>query len=395
MQFNEAKQKIGAFFGPIADVEHVPLTEACGRVLARDIFSKVDVPSYEKSQMDGYAVISKDLHSASESSPVSLRCIEDIDAGITPAKALCRNCCSYVATGAPIPAGADAVVMLEDTVRKGQTIIAHKSLVQWENIMTKGYDLKEGDIIAKENTKLIPRHIGAISGTGTTTVPVFKRPKVAVFSTGNEIILPGESPLYGMTYDVNAAFLEAQLKELGCEVCNFGIARDEYDDIAEKLSAAKGYDVILLSAGVSKGHKDHVYDAVSSLGTVHVHGINVKPGKPTLFATIGSAKVFGLPGHPTSCYTIFNLLVKPNICSMAGSTISPVVSRYPSTKQLSVPKGRMQFLPVSLSDSGATPLFRGSGAISSFLNADGFAVLDENTEYVDVGDELEVYMIGG
>jgi molybdopterin molybdotransferase len=273
-------------------------------------------------------------------------------------------------------------------------IVVRAPAVPGQYIMQPGFDLKKGTLLWKRGTRITPRMVGIMAGAGIAHVPCVRRPSVAVLSTGNEIISAGYPPSYGKTYDANAPFLCASAQADGAEVTCLGIALDDPESISGMLSRAQEYDLVLLSAGVSKGHKDHVLDAISRIAEVQFHGIAVKPGKPTVFAMAGSTAIFGLPGHPTSCFTIYSLLARPALLRLMGMENPLNISRHPLSRHLSVPTGRKQFLPVRLEDGMAVPIFRGSGALSSFQFAEGFAVLGEHDEYLDKGDVVEVIHLG-
>jgi len=379
---------------PVQGQEKIALDDALGRIAIKDVSSPIDVPPYVKSQMDGYAVLASDTFKASEDAPIILKVVEDVDAGNVPTVALKSGECSYVATGAALPDGADSVIMLEDVVYEKKAISVDRPAAPGENLMAIGYDISKGETIVAGGERLSTRSIASLSGVGISEVDVFPRPKVSIISTGSEIILPGGSYSFGKTYDVNGAFLSRECERLGCEVSFLGIAEDSKEELMSKLDAARGSDVILVSAGVSKGAKDLMETTLSEVGEVILHGINIKPGKPTLASRFYGSLLIGLPGHPTSCVMIFKMLVEPLIFKAMGSAHSFRKIELTLMKRVVATKGRKQFLPVSISGGGAYPVFRGSGAITSFLKADGIAIIDENTEYLDKGEKLEVVILG-
>ncbi|HOP08973.1 MAG TPA: molybdopterin molybdotransferase MoeA, partial [Candidatus Methanofastidiosa archaeon] len=299
----------------------------------------------------------------------------------------------YVATGAAVPEGADSVVTIEDVIRDGEKILFSRSTAPGENVMQTGFDVQRGAMIMRKGERVTSRKAAALSGMGITELEVRRMPRIAVISTGSEIVLPGER--YGPvnTYDVNGRYLTSECRRLGCDVDFLGIAADNRKALIEKLDLAKLYDLVLVSAGVSKGVKDLMEKTVSEFGEIILHGINIKPGKPTLASRCGGTLMIGLPGHPTSCVMIFKMLVEPLVHKMCGSEHHFKKRKMKLLKRVVATKGRMQFLPIRVSDDGVVPVFRGSGAITSFLNADGIAIIDENTEYLDPGELLEVVLL--
>jgi len=373
--------------------EDAPLISSLNRVLAEDIISPIDVPQFPKSQMDGYAIRSEDTFQASENSPVKLKLVEKINAGSKPKYSIKKNTCSYVATGAPVPEGADSVVMIENVQLENNSVLITKGLAPGENVMKIGYDIKKDSQVLTKNTIVTPRIVGLLSGLGIQKVSVYKKPKIAVFSTGNEIISPWDKLSYGKTYDVNSYYISSKLEKLGCESFMLGIAGDSKEEIFSKLKEAKNCDMIILSAGASKGERDFVEDAIKSFGELIIHGISIKPGKPTLVGHIDNKLIFGLPGHPTSSFTLFNILVLPFVYKMLGQKKNLETRKLISGERIYSTKGRKDFLPITINGNTINSAFRGSGAISSFLKAEGIAIINETTEYVDKGEELEVMIL--
>ena len=393
--FEAATRIIQEHAAPLIGGEQVPVPESRGRVLSAAVTAPYDVPGYPKSQMDGYAVRASDLSGAAESAPVLLELVGMVHAGDNPPFSIVPGTCAYVATGAAVPEGADAVVMREDCGEGDSPHIAVRTTaLPGQHIMAPGFDLRQGTALWPAGCRITPRMIGVMSGAGIATVECVRRPRVAVISTGNEIVRAGEERGYGKTHDANAPFLCATTEADGAEATYLGIAADDPESLRALLSDVRSYDMVLLSAGVSKGHRDHVLDAIADVGDIHFHGVAVKPGKPTVFATAGSTVIFGLPGHPTSCFTIYSLLARPALLRLMGMENPLSVSRHPLSRHLFVPKGRKQFLPVRFEDGTAVPLFRGSGALSSFQFAEGFAVLGEHDEYLDEGDIVDVIHLG-
>ena len=391
--YEETMKKIEDSMSFESKSEDTPIASSLNRILSEDLISPINVPHYPKSQMDGYAVRSEDTFEASETSQVKLKLIETINAGSTPRYLIKKNTCSYVATGAPVPEGADSVVMIENTQLQGGSIMLSRGVTPGENIMKVGYDIKKGNRILPKNTLITPKVVGLLSGLGLKKIKVYRKLKVGIFSTGTEIITPWENLDYGKTYDVNSFYISSKLEKLGCDTYNLGIAKDSKEEIVSKLNEAKKCDIIILSAGASKGERDFVEEAINSFGNLIIHGISIKPGKPTLVGRKDNKLIFGLPGHPTSSFVLFNVLVMPFVYKMAGLEKKLEVKKFISSERIYSTRGRKDFLPVMIKGEEVLSVFRGSGAISSFLKAEGIAIIEENTEFVDKGEELEVILL--
>jgi molybdopterin molybdotransferase len=391
--YEEAIKKIESSVSFELKSEDTPLISSLNRVLAEDIVSPINVPQFPKSQMDGYAVRSEDTFKASENSPAKLKLVEKINAGSKPRYLIKKNTCSYVATGAPVPEGADSVVMIENVQLDNNHVLITKGLPPGENIMKIGYDIKKGSQVLTKNIIITPKIIGLLSGLGIQKVSVYKKPKIGIFSTGNEIISPWDTLSYGKTYDVNSYYISSKLENLGCNTFMLGIAKDSKEEKLSKLREAKNCDMIILSAGASKGERDFVEEAIMNFGELIIHGISIKPGKPTLVGHRENNLIFGLPGHPTSSFTLFNILVLPFVYKMLGREKNHKTRKFLSGERIYSTKGRKDFLPVRIKGNTVNSVFRGSGAISSFLKAEGIAIISETTEYIDKGEELEVMIL--
>ncbi|ASJ07519.1 molybdenum cofactor synthesis domain-containing protein [Thermococcus pacificus] len=376
-------------------VEKVPLEEALGRVLAEDVVSPIDVPPFDRATVDGYAVRAEDTFMASESEPVRLKVVGEINAGDTPNIELKPGEAVYISTGAPLPKGADAVIQFEDVSRDGDEVIIYKPAYPSLGVMKAGADIPKGEPLLKRGTRLTFKDTALLSAVGIAEVPVFRKPKVAVISTGNEIVPPGSELRHGQIYDINGRAITDAVRELGGEAFFLGIARDDRENL--KALIEKGVeccDVVLLSGGASGGIRDLTNSIVEELGEVKIHGIAIQPGKPTVIGLIDGKPVFGLPGYPTSCLTNFTLLVAPLLRKLIGreGEVRKVKKRL-AHKVFSV-KGRRQFLPVKIDGEKAVPILKGSGAVTSFVDADGFIEVPENVEILEAGEEVEVTFFG-
>ncbi|ASI99602.1 molybdenum cofactor synthesis domain-containing protein [Thermococcus celer] len=391
----EKAREVIASFPLKPEIEVVPLSEALGRVLAEDVTSPIDVPPFDRAKVDGYAVRAEDTFMASESEPVRLRVVGEINAGDIPSLELKPGECVYISTGAPLPEGADAVIQFEDVEREGDEIIIYKPAYPTLGVMKAGADIPKGKTILKRGTRLTFKDTALLSAVGTAEVPVFRRPKVAVISTGNEVVLPGEVLRPGKIYDINGRAITDAIRELGGEAVFLGIAGDNRESLRGLIE--KGIeccDIVLLSGGASGGIRDLTTSIIDELGEVKVHGIAIQPGKPTVIGVINGKPIFGLPGYPTSCLTNFTLLVAPLLRRLLGreSEVRKVRKRL-AHKVFSV-KGRRQFLPVRIEGEKAVPILKGSGAVTSFVDADGFIEVPENVEILEADEEVEVTFFG-
>jgi putative molybdopterin biosynthesis protein len=380
------------------EFEEVPLEKAYGRVLAVDCVAEVDVPPFDRSTMDGYAVIAQDTFEAEEDSPVKLKIVGKAPAGENPDVEVHTGEAVEISTGAPIPKGANAVVMEEYTSQHEDYVLIYRAVAPGENIMSAGSDIMAGELIARAGTVLSSREIGVLSASGIDAVKVFKKPVVAIFSTGNELVSPGEKLDYGKIYDVNSYALIASIREDGGEPVFIGIARDNEEDIVGMLEKALNYDVVICSGGTSAGTGDMIYRVLDyDEPGILVHGISVKPGKPTIIASINGKPVFGLPGNPTSALMIYHIFVSPVIRRMAGlrpERDEVEIEATLSTKVFSSP-GRIEYLPVNIvkGEAGysAYPVSgHYSGAITSLAETDGFIEIEENRAFMDARERVRV-----
>ncbi|EEB73962.1 gephyrin-like molybdotransferase Glp [Thermococcus sp. AM4] len=377
------------------EVETVPLSEALGRVLAKDVLSPIDVPPFDRATVDGYAVRAEDTFMASESEPVRLRVIGEVHAGEEPKLRIEKGLAVYISTGAPLPEGADAVIQFEDVDRVGDEILIYKPAYPGLGVMKRGTDIPSGKLLLKRGTRLGFKETALLSAVGLAEVPLFRKPKVAVISTGNEVTLPGNELKPGQIYDINGRAIADAVRELGGEACFLGVSGDDPKALAEMiLNGVASCDIVVLSGGASGGMRDLTSSTIERLGRVHVHGIAIQPGKPTIIGEIDGKPVFGLPGYPTSCLTNFTLLVAPLLRRLIGreSEVRKVRKRL-AHKVFSV-KGRRQFLPVRIEGEKAVPILKGSGAVTSFIDADGFIEVPENVEILEAGEEVEVTFFG-
>lgn len=403
LSIEEAKQILKESFSPEpVGVELVSVPEAHNRVLAKDIVAQIDIPPFHRATVDGYAVRAVNTFGADEDRPISLKLCGRIGIGETPSIVVENGTVAEISTGAPVPQGANAVVMLEYAVQEGETILIYRSIATGENVMRAGSDIHKGETILREGRTLSSREIGVLAALGLTRVDVYKRPRVAVISTGAEIVEPGKHLPSGKIYDINAYTLSAAISECGGSPINFGIIPDDADRIKATLKEAlKSADVVITSGGVSVGPGDLIPRVLNQLGKpgVIVCGIASKPGKPTTIAMIDGKLVFGMPGHPTSSLLMFYQFVRPLICSMAGRREEASLEmRATATDKMFSARGRRTFIMVNLTHdkSGrllASPILPGvSGAITTLAKAEGFVEIHESWQFIDAGDEVTVHL---
>jgi molybdenum cofactor synthesis domain-containing protein len=403
LTLEEAKQAIQRHFeAKPSGVEEVPLLEACNRVLAEDVTAPLDIPPFNRSTVDGYAVKAEDTFGADENRPVKLRLCGTVNVGEMPKIRVEKGTAAEIMTGAPIPEGADAVVMAENTQRKNSDVYVYSAVARDENVMKAGADIKKGETVAKKGQLLGSREIGAIAAVGIPKVKVYKVPRVAVLSTGAEVTEAGKPLAPGKIYDINAYSLSAAVLESGGKPIYMGVFPDERNELEKALKRAlASADIVVTSGGVSVGPKDVVPKTLNLLGKpgVIVCGIATKPGKPTTVAVVDGKPIFALPGHPTSALLIFHLLVRPIIERLAGrkSVEAATVRAFTSTRMFPA-RGRRTFVMIKLERDEkkrliAEPVPTGlSGAITTLLRADGFVEIPENQQFVDADEEVTVYL---
>jgi len=384
-------------------VESVSLADALGRVLAHDVVARVDVPSFDRSNLDGFAVRAADTFGANELAPRSVKLIPFmIDAGVAADFEVGPGEAVAIATGGMVPRGADAIVMVEHAdVRSGELVI-HKAVTPGFGVAFAGNDIATGDVVLRIGALLTSRETGVLAAVGENQVAVWRQPRVAIISTGNELIAPGEPMQPPHVYDSNARILADAVRELGGLPQSFGIVRDELDALRQVLHAALAEsDVVLLSGGTSKGQGDLCYRVVAELTDpgIVAHGVALKPGKPICLAASGGKPVVVLPGFPTSAIFTFHEFVAPVICMLGGrrtefQELIPATMAVKTNSEI----GRTEYLLVGLvrSDGGlvAYPMGKGSGSVTTFSRADGFVTIGRHTEILEAGQRVQVRPIG-
>lgn len=397
----EVEQMIVNHFGKInIEIECVCIQDALHRVLANDIVAKEYVPDFNRSTVDGYAVVSKDVFGCTESIPAILDMVGKVAMGSAPTYSIKEGQCAYVPTGGQIPTGADAMVMIEyaEDYLDG-TIGINKPSAPGQHLIYRGDDVKEGDIILKSGQYIKEIEIGIMAALGISKIFVRKRPIVGIISTGDELIPYDGLIKQGQIRDINTPIFIAALKKLGCEVFSYGIVTDQYNLLMEVVSKAiLECDVLLLSGGTSVGEKDITPIVIDELGSLLVHGIAVKPGKPTILGEIMGKPVFGLPGHPVAAYLMFHLLVKKLLYRMQGLTYTNKCIKASLAFAIPSNHGREEYVAVKIKKVDgeviedhldinliATPIIGKSGLITTLANADGFVCVERNCEGLSKG----------
>uniref|UniRef100_A0A7C2FPB4 Molybdopterin biosynthesis protein n=1 Tax=Thermosphaera aggregans TaxID=54254 RepID=A0A7C2FPB4_9CREN len=377
--------------------EKVELTNALHRVLAEDLYSPIDHPPFDRSEVDGYAVRSVDVEWSDELSPVHLRVKGRVKPGEKPVIEAGVNDAVEVATGAMIPRGYDSVVMEEYVERDGEVLKVFRASPPGDNISTAGSDISSGDLVLFKGTLLKHGHLALLAGLGIREVEVFKKPKAIVFSTGEEVVEPGNTLEVGKVYDVNGVLITSYLRELGVEAYYGGLLPDDYDVIKDRISRAlEDYDMVFTSGGTSAGVSDLVYKVFSNIGEILVHGLKTKPGKPTVIATSKGKILIGLPGFPLSCYMILIRVVSKIVKLYTGALYDVKTVDASMPVQIRKQVGKTWLIPVMLveseNDLAAYPVSMSSGAISPLILSDGFVEIGENVDIVMEGERVRVYL---
>jgi len=378
---------------PVERTESVGILEALHRVVAEDVRAPIDVPLADRAAMDGYAALARDTFRAGKFKPVVLRRIETLYADGVPTKRVGRGTCTEVATGSTMPMGADAVVMVEDTETEGDRVKVHSPVHPGENVSVRGEDIERGSIVVRAGEVLTPAKVGAIAAIGMDRVPVYSRPRVAILTTGDEVVPPGARIRPGQVYDINAHTMASVVRENGGEPALLGRVADRLAALRAAIRKAVRADLVVFSGGSSVGEKDMVLDVLREMGDVLFHGIAVKPGKPTVLGRIDGRVVLGMPGYPTSCLSNCYMLLAPMLRRMARlPAASGRVVEAPLAKRLVSVVGRVEFHTVRLVDGVAVPAYKESGAITSIAHADGYIEIPANVDLIERGERVRVVL---
>ena len=386
-------------FRPVSELaESVPLTAAAGRTLSEDIIAEEYVPDFNRSTVDGYAVRAADTFGCSDAIPAILSLQGEIRMGEDAGFALLRENCAYVPTGGALPEGADCAVMLEYTEDYGDgTIGILKPGAPGMNVIFRGDDVYPGKVVLQAGRVLSAQDIGALAAIGRTVVPVQRKLKIGVISTGDELVPPGQKPLPGQVRDVNTALLSALLTEQGAEVHSYGIIVDDEDLLRETVTrAVQECDAVLLSGGSSVGVKDASCRIIESLGELLLHGIALKPGKPTILGRAGNKPLVGLPGHPVAAFVVARLFMIPLLDRLAGRERPLWSVTAELSESVGANHGRAQVNPCRLLRQDgrvlALPIRSKSGLITQLAGADGFFCIERDCEGLPKGAPVQVYL---
>lgn len=379
-------------------IEMVDIKKALTRVTACDVVSNECVPNFNRSSVDGFAVIASDTFGASESMPAQLTLVGEVKMGQSPTFTVQKGQAASIPTGGELPNGADSIVMVEYSENLDDGFIyLNKASAPSNNVVNKGDDIALGQVLIKKGQILRPQDIGVLAAVGQTTVEVNKKLKIGIISTGDEVVDIDKAPTGGKVRDVNSYTIFAGLKSMGAEPVAYGIVADSFDAVLKVTQKAiSECDIVLISGGSSVGEKDETINIINTLGNVLVHGIAVKPGKPTIIGNVNGKAVFGLPGHPASAYFIFRLFVGFLIELINGTNANiktvkaQMAVNYPSNN------GREEYLPVKLekTDNGliSQPVFGKSGLITMLSTADGYVRIPRGVEGLQAGNLVEVIL---
>ena len=377
---------------PLTRTIRTPLADSAGRVLATPVIATRDVPPFNRAAMDGFAVRASDTAGASRTAPQTLKRVETVHTGSVPTVPLAAGQCTEIATGAPLPDGSDAVVMVEATERESDDAIRILTAVRpAQHVGRRGADIRAGECVVDRGALLTPSRIGAIAALGIGDLEVFDRPTVALLSTGNEIVDPGLPLGPGQIYDINRYTLTAVVQAHGGCVRTHSTVGDSIPALEDAVTACLQNDVIVFSGGSSVGERDLTLEVVAAMGEVVFHGVAVKPGKPTLFGRIGKTLVFGMPGYPTSCLSNAYMLLAPLLRKMAHLPPARAVTvTVPAAQRIVSAPGRHQFYTVRVVENRAVAAFKASGDITSMSRADGYIEIPAETDIVDEGEMVRV-----
>jgi len=380
--------------------ETVSIEESFNRIISRDIISRINVPHFRKSRMDGYAVIAENTFGAEEDNFIELELVETIQAGDTPQSRLNNGQCSYVATGAAVPENSTGVVMVEYTEREGNKISISKAVTPGTYIIEIGHDVKKRNVIVKRETLIDLATMGILASTGIKEVWVYKQPMVSLFSTGNEIVSQDVENLeIGKIYDVNSVVLKKAVENTGVLVNYLGIIKDNYEELKGTVDIAlEKSDIIIVSGGTSKGEGDLGPQVLEKYKDIElmVHGVKIKPGKPIIFAKLEHKIIFILPGYPTSALSCFYVFIDNFLRKMSGYPLRERFSKIMAIgERIYSTVGRHEFKAVKVIEEGGIkkiiPIQTGSEAMSTIFHADGYIEIEELESIIEKGDERRIY----
>lgn len=385
-------------------IERVALDDSLGRVLGESVVSPEDLPARARSTMDGFAVRAADTFGASDAVPALLETVGRVAMGILSDISITKGQAVEIPTGGFLPEGADAVVMVEyANSLGGNEIEVTRPVTKGENVLEKAGDVARGESVLQAGRRLRPQDIGILAGLGITEITVFKRPRVAIISTGDEIVAVAETPSPGQVRDINSYAVRGLVETVGALPIPRGIVRDEPSLLASAVQdALEIADVVVLSGGSSVGERDHMVDVVSGFphAKIHAHGIAISPGKPTLLAEVQGKPIFGLPGHPVSATVVAQVFLLPFLKYLEGEDLIREPSGQRASAKLATsvhsPHGREEYIRVKLERAQETPVahpvFGKSSMMSTLVKADGFFIVPIHAEGAAAGDTVDVYL---
>jgi molybdopterin molybdotransferase len=396
----QAYSQLDSFLSFSGKVERIATTEALRRVLAEEVFAPFPLPSFPRSAVDGYAVQAEDTYGGSETSPVYLHLIGEVVIGGPTELILSPGEATLIHTGSPLPGRANAVVMVEYTQKvDASTIEVTRPVAVGENVLQIGEDIPQGKTLFHRGHLLRPQDIGGLLAQGITSVSVSQRPRVAIIPSGDELVLPQMEPGVGQVRDINTYSLAALTSQAGGIPLPQAIVEDDFEALREAAEKALAMaDIVVISAGSSVGTRDITAQVIDSLGSpgVVVHGIAIKPGKPTILAIAGQKPIFGLPGNPVSAIVTFELFVTPTIYKLSGCNNPPTPHTLSARLTHNIPSvsGREDYIPVRVEGKGGElwvePIFGKSNFISTLIRADGMVQVPLNKGGLKAGDEVRV-----
>lgn len=385
----------------VIETESIHLNESVHRIVSQNIYTNCNLPEFNRSTVDGYAVRSDDIIGASESIPSFLECVYNVEIGKTVDIILKSGQAIYVPTGGMVPEGADGVVMIEYSEKlDDKMILIHKPVAPGENISFIGDDIKEGELAIEKGKKLSPYDIGLLAGIGVSTVQVYKKPKIAILSTGDEIIDIDEEKKMGKIRDINGYAIKALISSIGGEVVKHEIVKDDFDKLKSTIDTmVKKSDIVLISGGSSVGTRDYTKRIIESFegGKIFVHGVSVKPGKPTIIGQIDGKAIFGLPGHPASALMIFNIFVKSYFEKILNKKQEALSINATITKNVHSAPGKETYQMVELvkkeNEWLAIPIYAKSGMVTLLSKSSGYVRITDEKEGIVKGDVVKVNLL--